>query len=89
MGEYRDLAPILRMLGILCCSEGRHLEGDAAAKELSRIIQTLGNAFPSLQEQAKTRLRRHANVPVLKILDDMSRKLDCEHQAGITLLYQV
>ncbi|KAF5319591.1 hypothetical protein D9619_008378 [Psilocybe cf. subviscida] len=89
MGEYRDLAPILRMLGVLCCSDGRHEEGDAAAKELSRIMRTLGSAFPSLQEQVKIRLRHQANVPILKVLDDMCHKLNCKHQAGIISLFAI
>ncbi|KAF5319246.1 hypothetical protein D9619_008387 [Psilocybe cf. subviscida] len=83
MGEYRELAPILRMLGILCCSEGRHEEGEAAAQELSRIMMTLGIAFPSLQEQVKIRLRNQAEVPILKVLDNMSAKLDCGHQTEV------
>ncbi|KAF5319319.1 hypothetical protein D9619_008386 [Psilocybe cf. subviscida] len=87
MGEYRDLAPILRMQGILCCTEGLHEEGDAAAQELSRIMKTLGSAFPSLQEQVKIRLRHQAKVPILKVLDDMSKKLDCGHQAEVLSLF--
>ena len=85
-GEYRELAPILRMFGVLCCSEGRHKEGDAAAQELLQIMKKLGSVFPSLQEQVKIRLHRQANVPILKVLDDMSQKLDCEHQAGVVSL---
>lgn len=69
MGDYRDLATILRMLGILCCSEGRHEEGDAAAKELSQIMARLGSAF---QEQVKIRLRRQAKVPILRVHDNMT-----------------
>ncbi|KAF5329413.1 hypothetical protein D9619_009140 [Psilocybe cf. subviscida] len=89
MGEYRNLAPILRMLGVLCCSEGRHEEGEAAAKELSRIMKTLGSTFPSLQEQVKIRLRNQAKVPILKVLDDMSQKLDCRHQTEVVSLFAI
>ncbi|KAF5319167.1 hypothetical protein D9619_008416 [Psilocybe cf. subviscida] len=89
MGGYRDLGPILRMLGILCCSEGHHEEGDAAAKELTQIMKTLGAAFPSLQEEVKIRLRHQTQVPILKILDEMCEKLDCGHQAGIISLFTV
>ncbi|KAF5319447.1 hypothetical protein D9619_008435 [Psilocybe cf. subviscida] len=87
MGEYRDLAPILRMLGILCCSEGRHEEGNTAAKELSRIMKALGSAYPSLQEQVKFRLRRQVQVPILKFLNDMSQKLECGHQTDVVSLF--
>ncbi|KAF5329777.1 hypothetical protein D9619_009139 [Psilocybe cf. subviscida] len=83
MGEYRDLAPILSMLGILCCSEGHHEKGEAAAQELSRIMKTLGSAFPSLQEQVKLRLRNQAQVPILKALNDMGQKLNCGHQKEV------
>ncbi|KAF5326652.1 hypothetical protein D9619_004745 [Psilocybe cf. subviscida] len=83
MGDYRELAPILRMLGILYCSEGRHEDGGAAAEELSRIINMLQIAFPSLQEQVKNRLRNHIKVPILKVLNDMTQKLDCKHQTEI------
>ncbi|KAF5319444.1 hypothetical protein D9619_008436 [Psilocybe cf. subviscida] len=89
LGEYRELAPILRMLGILYCNEGRHTEGDAAAQELSRIMRMLGSAFPSLQEQVKIRLSNQAEVPILKVLDDMSQKLDCKHQAEIVSLFVI
>lgn len=80
MGDYRDLAPILRVLGILRCHEGQHEGGQAAAAELSRMIRMLGSAFPSLQEQVKIRLRNQFNVPILKVLDGMSQKLGCKHQ---------
>jgi tetratricopeptide (TPR) repeat protein len=89
MGDYRELAPILRMLGILCCSEGHHEEGNTAAKELSRIMKTLGSAFPSLQEEVKIRLRNQAKVPILKVLEDMCQKLDCEHQAEVLSLFEI
>jgi hypothetical protein len=89
MGEYRELASILRMLGVLCCSEGRHKEGDATAKELSRIIRMLGRAFPSLQEQVKIKLRNQAKVSILKVLNNMSEKLRCEHQAEVISLFAV
>ncbi|KAF5327863.1 hypothetical protein D9619_004595 [Psilocybe cf. subviscida] len=89
MGEYRELAPILRMLGILCCNEGRHEEGGAAAAKLSHIMKTLGSAFPSLQEQVKIRLRRQAKVPILKVLEDMTQRLDCGHQAEVVSLFAV
>ncbi|KAF5327255.1 hypothetical protein D9619_004588 [Psilocybe cf. subviscida] len=89
MGEYRELAPILRMLGILCCSEGCHEEGNTAAKELSRIMKMLGSTFPSLQEQVKIRLRHQAQVPILKVLELMSQQLDCGHQTEVALLATV
>ncbi|KAF5319455.1 hypothetical protein D9619_008430 [Psilocybe cf. subviscida] len=89
MGEYRSLGPILRMLGILSCSEGRHEEGEAAANELRRIMTMLGSVFPSLQEEVKIQLRHQAQVPILKILDDMSEKLDCKHQAEVVSLYAI
>ncbi|KAF5319492.1 hypothetical protein D9619_008421 [Psilocybe cf. subviscida] len=87
MGEYRNLAPILRMLGILSCSEGRHEEGEAVAKELCKIMKMLGSAFPSLQEEVKIQLRRQTQVPILKVLDEMSEKLDCGHQECIVSLF--
>lgn len=89
MGDYRELAPILHTLGILYCSEGRHKEGDAAAKELACIIKTLRSAFPSFQEEVKIRLRRQVQVPILKVLDDMKDKLECEHQAGVASLFAI
>ncbi|KAF5319359.1 hypothetical protein D9619_008423 [Psilocybe cf. subviscida] len=89
MGEYRDLAPILRMLGILCCSEGRHDEGDAAAQELCRIIKMLGSAFSSLQKQVKIRLHHQAQVPILKALGVMSESLDCKHQREVVSLFSI
>ncbi|KAF5319168.1 hypothetical protein D9619_008410 [Psilocybe cf. subviscida] len=87
MGDYREWAPILRMLGVLCCSEGRHDEGEAAAQELSRIIETLGSVFPSLLGQVRTRLRHQASVPILTVLADMGEKLDCGHQAEVLSLF--
>ncbi|KAF5319331.1 hypothetical protein D9619_008384 [Psilocybe cf. subviscida] len=87
MGDYCDLAPILHMLGTLCCNEGRHEEGEAAAKELTRIMKMLGSAFPSLQDQVKIQLRRQTKVPILRILNDMSEKLDCGHQADVLSLF--
>lgn len=89
MGDYRELAPILRMLGVLRCSEGRHEEGEAAAQELCRIMKMLGSAFRGLQEQVKIRLRRQAQVPILKVLDDMRQKLDCIHQTEVATLFEI
>jgi tetratricopeptide (TPR) repeat protein len=89
MGDYREWAPILRMLGILCCGEGLHEEGEAAAKELSRILRMLGSAFPSLQEQVKIRLRHQVKVPILKVLEDMFQKLDCQHQKEVVSLFEI
>jgi hypothetical protein len=89
MGDYRELAPIFRMLGVLSCSEGRHDEGHAAAQELSRILRMLGSAFPSIQEQVKIRLRNQALVPILKVLEDLSKKLDCGHQTEIASLFEI
>lgn len=62
-GEYRELAPVLHMLSILFFREGLHEEGEAAAKVLSQIIEKLGSAFPSLQEQVKIRLRHQTKIP--------------------------
>ncbi|KAF5319560.1 hypothetical protein D9619_008417 [Psilocybe cf. subviscida] len=89
IGDYRDLAPVLRMLGILCCNEGRHEEGNTAAQKLSRTMRTLGSAFPSLQEQVKIRLLQQAEVPILQILNDMSDKLDCGHQTEVGSLFAI
>lgn len=89
MGEYHEFAPILRMLSILCCSEGRHEEGNNATRELSRIMEMLGTVFPSLQEQVKIRLRAQARTPILKVLEEMSQKLDCGHQRHITSLFDI
>ncbi|KAF5319565.1 hypothetical protein D9619_008418 [Psilocybe cf. subviscida] len=89
MGEYRDLAPILRMLGILNCSEERHEEGEAAAKELRRIMKMLGSLFPSLQKEVKIQLRHQAQVLILKVLDNMSQKLDCGHQTEVKSLFAI
>lgn len=83
MGEYRELTPVLRMLGVLYCTEGYHEESGAAAKELSHIMTMLGRAFPSLQKQVKIRLRNQADRPVFKVLGEMSRKLDCTHQTEL------
>lgn len=87
-GEYRELAPILRMLAVLYCSDGNHEEGEAVARELSRIITMLGSVFPNLQEQVRIRLRSQTKVPVLKVLDDMCRKLDCEHQTDAASFFE-
>ncbi|KAF5319506.1 hypothetical protein D9619_008401 [Psilocybe cf. subviscida] len=89
MGDYRELAPILRMLGILCCSEGHHEEGDIAAQELYRILTTLGIAFPSLQEQVKIRLRSRAKAPILQVFNAMCEKLDCKHQREVSTLLAI
>lgn len=77
IGEYRELVPTLRMLGVLCCSEGQHEEGAAAAKELSRIMTMLGTEYPNLEYQIKEKLAKQHKAPVLKALEE---KLDCEHQ---------
>ncbi|KAF5319350.1 hypothetical protein D9619_008424 [Psilocybe cf. subviscida] len=89
MGDYRKLAPIFRMLGILCCSEGLHEEGYIAAVELSRIMRMLGSVFPSLQEQVKIRLRRQAQVPILKTLEEISQRLDCGHQMEVASWFSI
>lgn len=89
MGDYRVLVPILRVLGVLYCSEGLHEKGEAAAQELSRIMKLLGDVFPSLQEQVKICLRHQANVPILKVLRDMSEKLACKHQKEVPSLFVV
>lgn len=58
IGDYRDLVPALRILGVLYCSKGQH------DQELSRIVRMLGNAYPNVQKQVKIRLHQQTKVPI-------------------------
>lgn len=84
IGEYRELAPILRMLGIIYCNEGHHDDGVIAAAELVQIVRMLDSTFPTLQERVKNRLRHQANVPILEFLEKICRELECKHKEEVS-----
>ncbi|KAF5323788.1 hypothetical protein D9619_012927 [Psilocybe cf. subviscida] len=84
-GEYRDLVPTIRTLGILLCHLGCHEEGKAAVREFQRIMQTLSTVFSSLHSQVIVHLKRDIETPILQPLEDMHNNLNCNHQQEISI----
>jgi tetratricopeptide (TPR) repeat protein len=83
-GEYRDLAPTLRILGIVYCSKGNHEKGSAIAQELHETLDRLKGIFMSLHNQVMSRLTYELMAPISQAARDLLESLDCDHQAGFT-----
>ena len=80
-GQSGSLISILRRLGIIYCSEGKHEEGHAVAQEAKKYF--LAEVFPGLHKLVNIDMRDELTTPSLQILNRMKEQLSCEHQAEL------
>ncbi|KAF5323798.1 hypothetical protein D9619_012948 [Psilocybe cf. subviscida] len=83
-GQFGSLISILRRLGIIYCSEGKHEEGHAAAQEAKKYLDHLAEVFPGLHKLVHIDMRHELSTPSLQVLNRLKEKLSCEHQAELT-----